>query len=74
MPAATPIVRRRKAVTRLLKIHLRDYPEHVVAQAVRAACGVLTAQPGSAHRAILAGERYAKERMDRHALLTAEAG
>jgi hypothetical protein len=57
-----------------LKIHLRDYPEHVIAQAVRAACRVLTAEPGSAHRAILAGERYAQARMAGHGLLKAKAG
>lgn len=56
-------MRRRAAIGRLLKIHLRGYPDHVVAQAIREAGRVLTAEPGSAHRAILAGERHAQARM-----------
>ncbi len=66
MFAAPPLARRSDAVARLLKIHLRHYPEHVVAQAAREARRVLTVQPGSAHRAIVAGEQYARARMVGH--------
>ena len=55
--------RRRKAIERLLKIQLRDYPEHVVAQAVRVADKALIADPTSAFRAIQAGEQHAQARM-----------
>lgn len=55
--------RRRKAIGRLLKIQLRDYPEHVVAQAIRVADKALTADPASAFRAIQAGEQHAQARM-----------
>lgn len=55
--------RRRKAIERLLRIQLRDYPEHVVAQAIRVADTALTADPGSAFRAIQAGEQHALSRM-----------
>jgi hypothetical protein len=54
---------RRKAVARLLKIHLRTYPEHVIAQAIRVATNALTADRRSAFRAILAAERHAQARM-----------
>lgn len=55
--------RRRKAIERLLKIQLQNYPEHVVAQAIRVADKALTADPASAFRAILAGEQHAQARM-----------
>lgn len=74
MLAAAPLARRSDAVARLLKIHLRQYPEHVVAQAVREARRVLTVQPGSAHRAIVAGEQHARARMAGHALSGREGG
>lgn len=57
------IKRRLDAISRLLKIHLKDYPEHVIAQAVREATKVLTADPRSAYRAITAAERLAQARM-----------
>lgn len=63
MDTTISIQRRREAVTRLLKILLQDYPEHVVAQAVREASMMLSADPGSAHRAIRAAEQLAQARM-----------
>jgi len=57
------LARRRAAVARLLKLHLRHYPEHVVAQAIAKASIVLTVERGSAHRAILRGELHAQGRM-----------
>lgn len=64
MLTTTHFTRRRDAITRLLKIHLRNYPEHVVAQAIREAGKVLSADPTSACRAIRAGELYAWTRME----------
>jgi len=40
--------RRGDAITRLLKIQLRNYPEHVVAQAIRKAHQMLTSDPNPA--------------------------
>ncbi len=58
----TPM-QRREAVARILQIHLGNYPEHVIAQAIREAWRVLTDEPRSARRAILAGKRLAQARM-----------
>jgi hypothetical protein len=63
MHTTISIQRRRDAVARLLKILLQDYPEHVIAQAIRQAAEVLSADPGSAHRAIQAAEQLAQARM-----------
>jgi hypothetical protein len=63
MLATTSLEHRRDAVARLLKIQLRNYPEHVIAQAVRVAHDTLTADPGSAFRAIVAAEKHAQARM-----------
>ena len=60
MVTTPQLVRRRAAVAWLLKIHLQDYPEHVVAQAIAEARKVLTTERSSAHRAILVGERHAQ--------------
>jgi hypothetical protein len=57
------LVRRCAAVAQLLKIHLQDYPEHVVAQAIAEARKVLITERRSAHRAILVGERHAQTRV-----------
>lgn len=59
----TTLTRRRDAIAGLLKLELWNYPEHVVAQAVREAGRVLKRDPFSAYRAIRAGEELAARRM-----------
>jgi hypothetical protein len=62
-PAANARDRRRDAIAALLKVYLRCYPEHVVAQAIRSAREVLTDHPLSFNQAIGIGKQYARGRM-----------
>lgn len=62
-PTADARDRRRDAIAALLKVYLRCYPEHVVAQAIRAAREVLTDHPLSFYQAVGIGKQHARGRM-----------
>ncbi len=59
MKAHTYQHRRLDAVTRVLKIQLRQYPEHVVYQALREARRVLSADPQALGRAMREAQLHA---------------